>query len=176
MIYDRLKLRRENIIKKWKEKALENYLHSAFRSLGNEKDRFGNPVVYNISHGLETIFDELVAQARTAKTNEALEDIIKIKSLQVEKPSEAVEFIVCLKDIVKDQIESGEVDRTELLDLHKSIDRLALDGFDLFMKSRKKINEIRIKKIQKRSYNLLQRAGMSGVASGQEGEMDDDGN
>lgn len=176
MIYDRLKLRRENILKKWKEKALENYLNDSFRSPGNENDRFGNPVVYNISHGLESIFDELIDQSKTGKTRHALEEIIKIKSLQVEKPSEAVEFIVCLKDIIKDQIESGEVDRTESLDLYKVIDRLALDGFDLFMKSREKIYEIRTKEIQKRTYNLLQRAGASDVASGQEGEMDDDGN
>ena len=176
MVYNKLKQRRENILKKWKEAALANYLNSAFRSPGNENDRFGNPVVYNITRNLEIILDELNDRIHTARTDEALEDIIKIKSLQVEKPSAAVEFMVRLKDIIGKEVGSGSGEEKELPDLYAAIDRLALDGFDYFMKSRETIYDIRTKEIQRRSYKLLQRAGIGGVASGQEGGMDDDGN
>ena len=152
-----------------------DYLNSAFGSPGRQNDRFGNPVVYNISRGLELIFDELSGRIRTARTDQALEDIIKIKSVQVEKPSAAMEFIVRLKDIIREEVGSGG-DENELREIHAAVDRLTLDGFDKFMKSRETLYEIRTREMQRRSYKLLQRAGMNGVASGQEGGMDDDGN
>jgi DNA polymerase III delta prime subunit len=179
MISDRLRLRRENILKKWKEAALAGYLNSSFRSGGNENDRFGNPVVYNVSRSLESIFEELIDRIHTFKTDRALAEIMKIKSLQVKTPSAAVQFLARLKDIIKDEIGANAEDRLvaeEFEELFAAIDRLMLDAFDYFMESREKIFEIRTKEIRKRSYNLLQRAAVDGPARRSEGEIDDDGN
>lgn len=178
MIYDILRQRRDIILKEWKDAALNQYSVGNFKIHKNTQDRFGNPVVYSISNGLETILDEIIADIHTAKLDDALEDIVKIKSLQVEKPSIAVDFLFHLKKILKNELDDslqddglpGEIER-----LYTDIDNLILAAFDIFMKCREKIYEIRSNEIKKRSYKLLERANIFGALPRQKGEIDDDG-
>jgi hypothetical protein len=104
MIYGILRQRREIILKEWQKSTLDFYATGAFKSAKKSVDRFGNPIVYTVSTGLETILDELIEGIHTAKTDEALEDIVKIRSLQSEKPSQALDFLFCLKKIINDKL------------------------------------------------------------------------
>lgn len=175
MIRDILRQRRDIILKKWKEDLLGQYFSGNLKI--NDNDRFGNPVAYSISSGLKVILDETIAGTRTARLHEALEDIVKIKSLEVEKPSIAVDFLFRLKvlirselaDCAQDGISAGEMEK-----LNADIDNLTLSAFDIFMKCREKLYEIRSKEFIKRSYKLLERANMAGPALRQKGEVDDE--
>jgi hypothetical protein len=129
MITEILTQRRDIILKKWGDSALAGYSQGMATSKRNKKDRFGNPVVYLITNGLEIIFDELTAPTHSARLNEALEDIVKIKSLQTEKPSGAVEFLFGLKKILEEELEnSGASD-----DLSGDIEKLNSDIDNLIL-------------------------------------------
>ena len=177
MIYDNLRQRRDIILKQWRDIALNQYSFGGFKIAKDNKDRFGNPVVYSISHGLEIILDEIIAGAHTAKLDEALEDVVKIKSLQAEKPSTAVDFLVRLKKIIKDELGDSAQDggySGEIEKLNSDIDDLILSAFDIFMKCREKIYDIKSKEIMMRSYKLLERANMVDPALRQKGDVDDE--
>jgi len=178
MICDILRQRRDIILKQWKDITLNQYSSGKFKIHKDNKDRFGNPVVYSISNGLETILDELIAEIHTAKLDDALEDIVRIKSLQAGKPSIAVDFLFRLKKILGNELgdspkNNGLPDEVERL--YTDIDNLILAAFDIFMKCREKIYEIRSNEINRRTYKLLERANILGALPRQKGEIDDDG-
>ena len=156
---------------------MNQYSVGNFKIHKDNKDRFGNPVVYSIHNGLEIIFDEIIAESHTARLDEALEDIIKIKSLQAEKPSIAVDFLFHLKKIIKDELDDSIQDGFypgEIEKLNIDIDNLILSAFDIFMKCREKIYDIKSKEIMMRSYKLLERANMVDPALRQKGDIDDE--
>ncbi len=62
----------------------------------------------------------------------------------------------------------------EMEKLNNDIDNLILSAFDIFMKCREKLYEIRSKEFIRRSYKLLERADMAGPALRQKGEVDDE--
>jgi hypothetical protein len=177
MIYDNLRQRRDIILKQWKDIALNQYSVGDFKIRKDNKDRFANPVVYSISAGLETILDEIIAETHTAKLDDALEDVVKIRSLQAEKPSIAVDFLFHLKKIIKDELDDSIRDGgfpAELEKLNVDIDNIILSAFDIFMKCREKIYDIKSKEIMMRSYRLLERANMVDPALRQKGDVDDE--
>ncbi|UCC78628.1 MAG: RsbRD N-terminal domain-containing protein [Candidatus Zixiibacteriota bacterium] len=175
MIYDILRQRRDIILKKWIDTALDQYFSGNLKI--NDNDRFGNPVAYSISGGFETILDEIVAETHTARLDDALEEIVKIKSLEVEKPSMAVDFLLRLKTLIQNELADSAqngISTGEMEKLNNDIDNLILSAFDIFMKCREKLYEIRSKEFIKRSYKLLERANITGPAPRQKGEVDDE--
>jgi hypothetical protein len=177
LIYDILRQRREIILKEWQKSTLDFYATGAFKSAKKSVDRFGNPIVYTVSTGLETILDELIEGIHTAKSDEALEDVIKIRSLQTEKPSQTLEFLFYLKKIFKDELggRAGEKDDFEEIEkLYTALDNLILSAFDIYMKCREKIYEIKSNEIKRMSYKLWERAGMTDPSLMRKGDCDDD--
>ncbi|UCE66342.1 MAG: RsbRD N-terminal domain-containing protein [Candidatus Zixiibacteriota bacterium] len=177
IIYDILRQRRDIILKQWKNIALNQYSFGDFKIHKENNNRFGNPVAYTISSGLETILDEIIAETHTVKLDDALEEIVKIKSLQAEKPSIAVDFLFHLKNILKNDLDDFRQDGGypgEIEKLHTDIDNLILSAFDIFMKCREKIYDIKSKEIMKRSYRLLERANMVDPAPRRKGDVDDE--
>ncbi len=143
----------------------------------DDNNRFGNPVAYSISSGFETILDEIIAGTRNARLDEALEEIVKIKSLEVEKPSMAVDFLFSLKTLIRNELmecSQNGISTGEMEKLNNDIDDLILSAFDIFMKCREKLYEIRSKEFIRRSYKLLERADMAGPAPRRKGEVDDE--
>ena len=176
MIYDILKQRRDVILKRWGETTLKKYALGGIKIDRSNTDRFAHPVQYTTQNGLSIILDELVDGIHTAKLDGSLEDIVKIRSLQSEKPSEALDFIYELKKIIRTECK-GTVDSNEmsgeLEEVDRAIDGLILNAFDIFMKSREKIYEIRKNEILRRSYKLLERADMMAPSLPEEGEEND---
>jgi len=150
----------------------DTYPSETAQFLKQEKDRFKNPVGYNIKNGIETIFEELTGEMDSNKLNAALENIIKIMAVQDFSPSEAVGFVFLLKKTVIETTMGGEYrykkvrdinsnesigeQRSrfkenesaifeELFEIEQRIDRIALLAFDIYMQCRDKINEIKSK-------------------------------
>jgi hypothetical protein len=128
-------------------------------------DRFRNPVGFTIRDEVEHIFNELAGEMDTDSLNSALENIIRIRAVQGFPPSEAISFVFLLKKAIREEItkdgfeginntKPGSSDKeTEtlkgLLQLEEKIDRIALLAFDIYMKCREKIHEIRLKEIKR---------------------------
>lgn len=177
MIYDILRQRREIILKEWQKSTLDFYTTGAFKSAKKSVDRFGNPIVYTVSTALEAILNELIEGIHTAKSDEALEDVVKIRSLQSEKPSQALDFLFCLKKIINDELNRSGAEKNNFAEIEKhnsALDNLILEAFDIFMRCREKIYEIKSNEIKRRSYKLWERAGMTDPPLMRKGDCDDD--
>lgn len=139
---------------------MRTYPEDTFRFLQREKDRFANPVGFAITSNLETAFEQLLGEMDPEAMNQSLDAIIRIRAVQDFKASQAVGFILLLKDALDQSLDRerlGAHDLSELLALHSRIDRTMLMAFDLYMCDREKVFDIRAREIQARSVKLIER-------------------
>ena len=139
---------KQALLDKWLERTLATYPSQTLRFL-HEKDRFRNPVGHTLREGLATLLDELTGEMDAAKIGPALESIVRLRAVQDFTPSQAVGFVYLLREILQEEFPGGE-----LRDLQKRIDETALLAFDLFMKCREEIYEIKARAAQRKVYVL----------------------
>jgi hypothetical protein len=158
-----LQQQRTAITKRWLDRTLRTYSARTAGFFKREKDPFANPVGKALSRGTEALFDAVVdgiEEAVPGPLSASLEEIIKIRAIQDFSPSEAVSFVFDLKGIVRDEL-GGELQASEVAaDLPKlefQIDRAALVAFDIFMKCREKLYELRLNEIKRTGYRLLRK-------------------
>jgi hypothetical protein len=142
---------------------LETYPSDTSNFLKKQKNCFANPVGYNISQGINGIFDELLNEADTDKVSPFLDNIIRIKAVQDFFPSQAMSFIFLLKKALRESL-GNKIHEThiseELLLFESKIDNLALLSFDVYMKCREKIYELKSNEVRSMTFRLLQRANI----------------
>lgn len=141
---------------------METYPSDTSNFLKKQKNCFANPVGYNISQGINGIFDELLNGVDSSeKFFPFLNDIIRIKAVQDFSPSQAISFIFLLKKVIREKLGS-EVQKNriseELLTFESKIDDLALLSFDIYMKCRERIYEIKVDEVRRMTFGLLHRA------------------
>ncbi len=156
------------ILRRWHDTLLHTYAAKASDFLKNQKNQFINPVGHTMHRGMEGILDELfihtghIGQKNGLnKVTAYLDDIIRIRAIQDFTPSQALAFIFMLKDIVKEELgneisEYGMYD--ELLHLEHEIDRLSLMSFDIYMKCREKIYDLKANEFKNMTSKLVERA------------------
>jgi hypothetical protein len=161
---DLLKQRQTQIAAKWLQSVFETYPPETSQFLKREKDRFANPVGQTISRGLEAIYDHLLRETDIQEALQPLDSVVRIKAVQDFSPGEAVDFLFRLKAIVRDEAEAlireNRMPVRELLEFESKIDRLALQAFNVFVKCREKIYDIKVSELQNRTYRLLKRANL----------------
>ena len=144
---------KKEIVSLWTERTLNSYKSSGF--FKKEKNSFANPVGVNIREGLSTIFDLLITDAEQPNYTKALDQIIRIRAVQAFTPAQAVAPLLELKWVVK-QVFSAKKDTEPLLreldTLDCDIDRIALMGFNLYMKCREQIYSCRLNEIKSGSH------------------------
>ncbi len=159
-IIDILSQKRNSISKKWFEAAISSYPSETVKFLRREKDRFANPVGRTVLEGVGSILDELLKGSAPEESTVFLDNIIRIRAIQDFSPAQAIEFVFSLKGIVRDEIgkdlwESGLMD--DFLDFEASVDDLAKIAFNVYMKCREEINELRMGEMRNRTERILQR-------------------
>jgi hypothetical protein len=148
------------ILKKWFEVIMESYPSGTSNHLNIQGDSFANPAGTTISRGIEGIFEELLIGPNGNNPSGFSGDIVRIMAVQDFLPSRALAFFFSLKKIIREELRSemtGELSH-ELLSLESRIDGLALSAFDIFMKCREKIYEIRANELKRANFRHLQRA------------------
>lgn len=156
--------KRASIIQTWFDQIIETYPPDTAQFLKRQKNRFANPVGATLVEGMEGIFDIIINKERNAdRAVPFLDSIIRIRAIQDFTPSRALAFIFLLKKIIRKEIEH-EPNAHELLDevllFEKRIDELALKAFDIYMKCREKIYEIKANEVRNMTFRLLQRADL----------------
>ncbi|MCX8031096.1 MAG: RsbRD N-terminal domain-containing protein [Thermodesulfovibrionales bacterium] len=155
------------ILSKWFNLILDTYPPETAKFFRNQDDPFRNPVGSTIFVGIEKIFDEIIKEKTdVAKLSIFLEEIIKIRAVQDFSASQAIAFIFSFKDILKDEINQADLlqkpaTKEFLMDLHdfqSKIDLAALISFDIYMKCREKLYELKANEAKKMTYRLLQQA------------------
>ncbi len=160
---DLLTKRKSAIGKKWFDAVIADYPADSSDFLRKQKDRFLNPVGQTLTENINSLLDEIILDADSEKVYPYLNDIIKIKAVQNFSPSKAVSFIYLLKRVVREELES-DIEKNKLTEELKSfetqIDSLALLAFDIYMKCRERIFDLRVNEIKTLTFRLLKRANV----------------
>jgi hypothetical protein len=157
-----LQERKTIIVKKWFHAVAETYPDDTSQFLKKQKAQFTNPVGYTIAEGIEHLFDALLQGMLPDKVSAFLDSIIRIRAIQDFTPSEAVAFIFHLKKVIRQEL-GGEVLKQpgmsdELSTFDTAIDDLALYAFDLYMRCREKIYDLKAQESKNATFRLLQKA------------------
>ena len=157
-----LKEKKPAILKKWFDAVADTYPENTSGFLKKQKAQFANPVGYTLAEGLDGLFDALLKGMIPETVKTCLDGIVRIRAIQDFPPSEALAFIFQLKKIVRQEL-GGEIllkpgMTDELAAFDSTIDDLALFAFDIYMKCREKIYELKAKEATNMTFRLLQQA------------------
>ncbi len=154
---------KQKILKKWFDLILETYPPDTTSFLKGQKNRFDNPVGYTISEGIEGLFEELLRGVDYDRVSPFLDNIIRIRAIQDFTPSQALGFVFLLKKVIREEL-ANEIREhrmfEEVLTLESKIDDLGNIAFDIYMKCREKIYELKANELRNRTYRILQRSNM----------------
>jgi hypothetical protein len=157
-----LRERREEICERWLDAIVETYPAETAAFLKSKKNRFANPVGHTLVQGVNDIFAELIAESPekdAAKVSKFLDNIIRVRAIQDFTPSHAVAFVLQLKLVVREAL-GDEAARLhdDLAAFDVRVDRLCLLAFDIYVKCREKLYEIKVDDLRRSTYNLLRMA------------------
>lgn len=165
--------KRAAILERWFQLVLGTYPADTSRFLKQEKDRFINPVGYAISQEIEALYDELLQGMNFDKLADCLDNIIRIRAVQDFSPSQTIAFIFLLKKAIREELASEITENRvfeELLKFESRIDKLVLLAFDIYMKCREKVFEIRVNEVKaerERVFKLLERTNLTMESQGE---------
>lgn len=158
-----LSQKKESIMGRWLALIFGTYPEDFARFMSNQKDRFNNPVGYTIVNNAAPIYDAVCKNESPETVAASLEGIIKVRSVQDFSPSEALSFVVLLKQAVReelaDDLDSVSIHR-ELMMFEDIVDRFTGFALDMYSRIRERIFEIKVNEIKARSYKLLERANL----------------
>ncbi len=129
----------EPILERWCAATAESYPSLTAQFIVAGVDRFRNPVGYALRENLTVLAGELFGEMDASRIAAALDGILRIRAVQDFTPSQAVGFVFLLKRIVR-ELASEE----DLPALDGRIDRLALAAFDVYMRCREQLGELRV--------------------------------
>jgi len=156
--------KKNEILSLWIARTLDSYVSPGF--FKSSKDPFANPVGSNISAGLTTLLELLLANAEQQAFASALDQVIRIRAVQEFTPAQALAPILELKWVVK-QVFSGDKKTQPLLQsldgLDCEIDRIALSAFNIYSECREQLYRNRIRELKSGSAVLTDAACPSAV-------------
>ena len=163
MLEDLLLRKSSSILHRWLNAVFETYPADSQRFLRKQKDPFANPVGTTLSRELENLYGEILKHTETEKLTATLDRIIRIRAVQDFSASQAVSFVLMLKRVVRSELQKEIAEGNFGEELHRfesRIDEISLRAFDLYMKCKEKIFEIRVNESRNQVARLLERAGL----------------
>jgi len=161
MLESLLLQRSSSVLDKWFDAVLGTYPPDTKRFLKKQKDRFANPVGTTLFKEMESLYQELLRGEDRQNSFAILDRIIRIRAVQDFSPSEAVGFLFSLKAIIRSELES-EIRKNDLSEelsrLEDRVDDLVLLAFDIYMKCKEKVFEIRVNEAKNHVSRLLRKA------------------
>jgi len=143
-----LTARRMAVLDRWFKSVAATYPADTARFLAGVGDPFANPVGSTLREGLGRLLDGLAAEPSPADLAAAIDGIVRIRAVQELSPSVAVGFVYELRGILREELAAAALSPAELSVLESGIDRMALAAFDVYMRCREKIFEIRVREIR----------------------------
>lgn len=177
MLTTLLEQHREAVLAKWFGVIAKTYPKQTSEFLAKQKDRFRNPLGFAIERSLGPVYDQIATTMDDGELRSALDSVVRIRSVQEFKPSEALAFVQELKTVIRDVLgdETWELERSgDLSVLDSRIDRVALIAFDVYTECREKLFEIRTNEIRNQTNRLLERVNLRPKTSDSKGEPVDD--
>lgn len=154
---------KKEIFEDWLALAVQAYPPETAEFIKSKSNRFDNPVGYNFSAAMGAVLDYLAGKIKAQEVLDALEGLVKIKAVQNFSASQAMKFIFLLKDVVRKRAGAPS---GELLELESRVDEMALVCFDIFMRSREKVYDLKASELRNMHYRLLERANLASRKNG----------
>lgn len=161
-----LELKKASILRRWSQYIIDTYPADTATFLSGESDRFLNPIGRIIRQETQVIFTELLHEMNLARLTGSLTEIVRIRSVQDFTPARAIGFVFLLKKAVREEIAGGNGHPAsgELADFESRIDSLALLAFDIYMKCREQVYEIRMNEVSAQKEMALRALAMAGAS------------
>jgi hypothetical protein len=151
-----LKEKKPGLLDQWKALSLLPFQEGSvfFKST----NQFSNPVAWTTEKELNIIYDSITGLVDAKSTDKALDGIVRIRAVQDATPSESTKFLYNFKKLLKDQfkdlnnlkLKNGEsISLQEFIELESVIDDLIYRAFDLYMKCREQLFNIKLDQISK---------------------------
>ncbi len=175
-VIELLSQRKGDILARWFDMVIETYPSDTATFLRRQKNEFTNPVGHTIMAGIEGILDALIQHGDPELLSPFLDNIVRIRAVQDFSPSRAISFIFCLKGAVREQLKNESVElraSEELLAFESKIDALALLTFDIYMKCREKIYDLKANETRRMTFRLIERLNRMGEKESQESENEE---
>jgi hypothetical protein len=152
------------IVKKWFDVVVDSYPADTARMLKTQKDPFDNPVGSATVTGLRGLYDllqtrQIFGEKEASQMHLFLDPIIRIRAVQAFTPAHATGFVFGLKKIIRDHV-SDKDDLKALFRLDANIDTMALAAFDIYMRCRETLYEIKANETRQSTYRAFDRAGL----------------
>ncbi|MBW2645870.1 MAG: RsbRD N-terminal domain-containing protein [Deltaproteobacteria bacterium] len=160
---DLLLQKKTSILERWFRVIVETYPPETAKFLKKQKDRFANPVGAAIFQGISGIFDQICQEINLDEASPFLDKIVRTRAIQDFSPSQAVAFIFLLKHVIREELENEIRENQltqELFIVESRIDDLALLSFNIYMKCREQIYEMRFNEVRNKTYSLLKKANL----------------
>ena len=158
MFNELLVKKKSEIVDNWIKLIFDTYSSETSKFLNVEKNQFSNPVGFITNDTVNRLFDALIDDVNPVNVKPLLIDLIKIRAVQDFTPSQAVGFILLIKDVVrnfiKDELTNSNVYR-DLLEFESRIDKTALIAFDLYQECREKVYRIHLNEIKANSLRIF---------------------
>ena len=161
---DLLERNKDTIVKKWLASVIDTYPADTSRFMKRQKDPFANPVGNTLSVNLGPLFDELLNEMDYETITSHLNPILKVRAVQpILSTSQSTGFIFLLKKVIRESLKKELSDKNilkELLHFESKIDELTLIAFDIYIKCREQIYEIKSNEVRNRTFRAFERAGL----------------
>lgn len=155
-----MRSQRSDLIQAWFQSALSTYPADTAHFLKKQKDPFANPVGATLSRELELIFEELLKEQSSDQLAESVDAIIRIRAVQDFSPSQAVSLFMRFKEVLQSRLEPTVRERgwqRELREMENRVDELCLLAFDVYVKCREKIWELKANEARQRVSYILRK-------------------
>lgn len=159
----RLRKKKAAIVRRWFDVVVETYPADTQRFLRSQQDPFANPVGRTTMTGLQRLFDGILDGMEREAVETHLDPIIRIRAVQDFTPTMAVAFLMDLKNVVKEVCSEelqGKEALAEWLRFEHRVDALVLSGFEIYMRCREKIYQLKADNERTRVMQTFARAGL----------------
>ncbi len=114
MLADLLNKRKKLVLQKWFDAVLETYPADGRKFLGNQTNRFSNPVGASIYEGIDGLYQRLLdgTDLESADFAEFLDRIVRIRAVQEFSPSQALGFLFPLKTVIREVVKQETTQKT----------------------------------------------------------------
>jgi len=161
MLREILAQRRAAVCEDWLGAVLDEYGEVTAARWRREQDPFANPVGHAFRTALPRLLEAVLGEGEPgADAQAALEEIVRVRSVQDLAPSRAVGFVFRLRRVIRDGLaaELAHADHAaELEALDGRVERLALLAFDAFVRCRERIFRLRQEELKRSVGSLLRR-------------------
>jgi hypothetical protein len=156
--------KQSTILETWFDLMVESYATDSRGFFKDQKDRFANPVAYEFRQGMRGLYEALIHGMERDEVLSCIDRIISIRAIQDPLPSRVIAFIFLLKTVIRTHLKTEIREKLiseELREFESQIDGLALLCFDVYMKRRERLHEIRVHEVKNRVSGLMRKAGLA---------------